>query len=423
MPLQPPFVWSPDGSVYPSGSDAWSSQPVALAPPGQWWTPNLPIDAEEMNYVLGQVTDDMVALQEHTLALSLGWCPSFNTNGSLAFGTSALAAACWDPSVNLWVTLQCNASGSPAAHVFVTYGLDQAAGWAQIGSGITSTSNNWYAGAVCHDPAAAGRLLIAGVDSANTLAIYNWNLSAWSLAFSSGAYTYYGVQLAVLGSVVICAASTSGSGDNDIVSSSNDFSTHNSFSSGIAMSAGTNWLLESNGTIALAIPRMSGEYTVFYTSDGVTWTPESGLSSIIASGNTVVGLVWSTDAEGPCWIVAAQSASGQPFWCRSSDGITWNTQAGGVTTNMVVTSMASLGNSLLVCQLGDASSGGASGQIFSVDGGVTWYQSPSTFASSQAHPSNGYIQGQVVASDTNFLAFNNLNARFSNPAALPSTPL
>lgn len=354
------------------------------------------------------------------------WTDEFNTNGSLAYASSAIEGGAFDPFLQQWITVQANASGSAAAHVFVTAGLDQgaSAAWTQVGTGITLSANAFFA-AVCSSATNVGHYLMAEVDNSgppNAVSIYLWNASSWALKSSITSTTaFYGCTFTKLGAYVILAVAGSASGDPRIISSNNEWTSTSTYSPGVSMPVGSGWLLKSNGSQAVAIPSASGLYTVYTSPDGHTWTSNNGLASILASGNTVVGLAWITDAIGPCWLAAVQSGSGQPFWCRSSDGVNWSTQSGGVSTNMTVTSMAGI-ESFLCCTLADATSGGLSGQIFSQNGGVTWYLSQATLTSSQAG-GNGYITPHVIEGYTGFFAFNNLNARLSLLAGLPGAKL
>jgi len=421
------FAWSLSGN-YPVGVNPWNSQPLAVPPAGTYFTPNVKPSAENFNWMFGTIAADLNSLLTWAaVAPGINWRPEFSTSG---FTTPLVENCNWDEKDGVWIEATITVAGTPLFEVWVTKGLDDgaAAAWTQIG-GNKLTTNGYLFTAVAGDGATAGRYWLAGTDNVgatnNDLVIWFWNGSTWAVTgtgtFAAGASnTWYGVELCPFGGYMVLAVA--GHGLASMLISSNDHGATWTGGPGTlpTMAAGSTWLLKSNGTQVLAIPSSVSLYTVYQSTDGHTFTSSAGLGSILAAGNTVVGLAWTADAAGPCWVAAVNNGAGSTFWVRSADGVTWTTQLGGISANLVATDMAGCG-SLLVCTLADQSSAGPSGQIWSPDGGVTWYNSQATFTSNDTTATAGYSRSRVRESNQGFLAFNSLWLRFSelggNPVA------
>jgi hypothetical protein len=430
MALPPIPPWAVEAS-YPAGSNPWSGQPTKVQPVGDYFTPNTKPPAQFVNYELNAITSQLNALGAQSASQGNNWGPEFATSG---FAATPQEAGGWDPLLNKYILGTVTVAGTPLVQVWTTYGMDQAAtvAWTQIGTN-TLTTNGYLYLAVSADPTTAGNYWFAGTDNSgatnNNLVVWLYNGTSWAskLTFPAGTgHTLYGVAMTTLGAYVIVACASS---NNSLFECSNNSgSTWTASFTTDALPAGSTWILKRAGAGAstphvLAAPVASGFYDVWRTTDGVTFSNLSNLSTLLSSGNTIVGLDWGADVLGPCWLAAIQSGSGQPFWARSSDGITWTIQTGGVSTNMVVTDMAACG-SLFICQLADASAAGPSGQIFSVDGGITWFFSQANFTSNDTSGTTpGYIPSKIVSSQIGFMALNSLWVRFSTLHGLPPTKL
>ena len=385
--------------------------------------PPVPIPAESLNYLFGAISGQLEKLRLNLVAIPfVSWAPEFVTNATVAFATVPIMAIGYDPTSGVYITAQVQSSGTATARVFSSPGLDGGAAgfWTEIGiGGISGVTSNAAFAAVAPSTT-AGHYLFAFTDRTgppNTTYLYLFNGTSWVLksgATSSG--TAYGVQIAQVNGYAICAVADSGA--PFFLSSNNEFSTSTSFGTAIGMPAGSDWLLKSSSTQALAIPKAVNLWTVYATTDGHTWSSSSGLGTLLSTGDTVVGLAWGADAQGPCWLAAVNTGSGKPLFARSTDGLAWSLQAGGTVGNFTISEMASDGQTGFVCPLVESVSRGASGQIYSVDGGVTWRTSPATLAGSQASPSPGYITSKVVAGLAGFFTANNITARVSSNAGL-----
>jgi hypothetical protein len=379
---------------------------------------------DRTQYLQQQIAASETAASKQASTALTNWSPEF-----LAFNTDTQLDIGWDPLTSRWMLIGSNNS-TGAVDLHVTYGMDQGASAAWISMGSFTPANTALYGAVSADPTTPGSYWIGYTDGASThndFKVEYWNGSSWTQVFNglAGGY-FYGCALATLGGYLIAAVAgtgTVGSGGSDDtfiqVTNNHGGSWSTPVVTGVAAAVNATWLLKSNGVEVLAILSSVGQTTVWYSTDGHTFNSTSSLSSLLSAGDTVVGLAFAEDAVGPCWLAAVNHASGPPSWYRSTAGVNWTPQAGGISTNETITHMAAVG-SFVFCTLKDASSGGPSGAIYSVDGGITWYFSQATFTSNTATVYNPSI---VRSSGIGLMTMNGLWARFSDLSGLPAVHL
>ena len=182
--------------------------------------------------------------------------------------------------------------------------------------------------------------------------------------------------------------------------------------------------MKSNGATCVAVQGggAAGLFHAYSTTNGFTWTDSADLSTVLtaaAPGGNIVGLAWTQDSGGPCWVVACETVSANVVFARSPDGVNWTLQTGGVVSQQAVSDMAGAGGAL-VCTLDDVGSGGPSGTMFSVDGGVTFFPCPASFTS---NITTLYARSRIAESPTGFMMANGKYARFSSLSGLPPTSL
>jgi hypothetical protein len=357
------------------------------------------------------------------------WSPEFTQNNSVA-----VMSCRWAPKAHKWLLVQ---QGSLAIPLVASYGLDggASAGWVTIGTPPTIATAPSY-GACIEDPTTAGQYWVAVTDTTathNTLGILHYNGSAWSAPYGphTGVGLYYSVELSSIGAQLIFAASSSGAGDSVIMSTNNQFATLSTFTVPNVGATGSVFYIKSNGkqVVAIQSQNSAGSFPVFTSPDGVTWSTSTSLSTLVGAGyGQLMGLTWTQDALGSCWLACINPfSSGIPTFFRSADGITWTAQLGGMTATTIdgvaakVQDMASCGNNV-VCTLLDAGSGPAiSSQIFSVDGGITWYVGQAGFPSNTSGSSSNNRSRVASADGTiGFVATNGLWTRFSALCGLPA---
>ena len=361
------------------------------------------------------------------------WCPEFQFTTGIVQHWLA-----WDPLNTEWMLLY--EDGGGIEHLQVTSGLDEgtAAAWTEIKSGGFSPSTASSYGACCSDPGLADHYwaCVSGATAgSNVFELWHGTSASWTDApggwtsvVATG--TFYGVAMVKLGAYVIAAVSGSSAGDSFIVASNNGFSTWVS-----AASAGGGsvtippcnsgvWYMKSNGAQVVALQGLgSADMGVYVSNDGHSWTLTQNLATIAPAGGNVHGLAWSADAQGPCWIVAVATVTAYMVFFRSADGINWAACAGGIVSQQDVSDMAAVvpgTRAALVCTLGDVSSGGSSGTIWSVDGAQTWYEGQAYFTSNVTTLG---ARSRVTESPTGLMMANGKYIRFSELAGLPSRSL
>jgi hypothetical protein len=418
-----------------STAGAWDGTPTKVAPVGDIFTPNTKPAAQFFNYLFNAYSVALANVQAYAVAGGLqNWGSEFQLNA----GTTQLAVA-WDPANFRWLMLS-NTTGPGAVRLDATKGLDggTAAAWTNLAA--FGTANPALYGACCLDPVTFTQQFLTYTDSGathNNLTIWQDVAGTWTDVFNATSAGYfYGVEIATLGTgVAVAVASTDGH--------SGILWTTNSVGGGwpafawppatqfqpfgiAAMNAGDTVYLKSNGTQMLCIPSTTaaGGYTVWQTTNlgasGGGWTSSASLAGITAAGK-VVGLCWTQDAVGLCWLVAVEYTGGGPTrFYRSSDGVLWTAQAGGISAVVTVVDMASAG-SHVKCTLKDTSSGGPSFAMFSPDGGVTWWSDQQSFTSNSTPL--GQDRSRLASSTNGFMAMNGLWVRFSDYQGLPATPL
>lgn len=367
---------------------------------------------------------------------ALNWGPEFLTaSGSGGFAALQQGAGAWGPLRSTFFLLAVTPSGTPLVQVWYTYGLDPGGDntntvWAQFGPNLLTT-DGWLFSAVAEDPVAEGFCWIAGTDNVathNAVHVHYTDGASWTLAvnLTSTGY-YYGVEIATLNGLTVIGVA--GTGDCRLMSR-NRTGWDTDFVPAITMAAGSTWLLKANGTQMVAIPSSVGVTSVYQSTDGATWTTSTNLTTALggsAATSTVVGLAWSRDAGGPCWIAAIQPASGPPVFARSPDGLVWSMQSGGMTATPTIVDMAAVGDCLCATLADTTPTGGnppgGSGSIFSVDGGVTWYQTQAWFSFNATLITTAYSRARIVSSGLGFLMLNTYFCRFSSLIGLPPTAL
>ena len=117
MTAPPIFTWSPFGTVFPAGGEPWNGQPVALVPLGTWFTPDVPIDAEEINWCLTVIGNDLAYVMP---AVAVGAMSRWNAP---APGV-VIADFRWDGYYARWVNISSTGAISASYDGGVTFVSD-----------------------------------------------------------------------------------------------------------------------------------------------------------------------------------------------------------------------------------------------------------------------------------------------------------
>lgn len=409
----PVVPWSLNGN-FPAGSNPWNAQPLALPPAGTWFTPNTKPAAEEFNYLFGSLSANMQTLQDWAGNNSiLNWSAAI-VNTSIQ-SSSAILATKWDSSLRRWLAVLQDTSGGTLT-VWGNWGLGGDA-W----SGAPSTATGAYSVpasvSVAHDGTNLGDVWLGVSDvlsGSQVNLIVHWNGSAWSNSHSPTASggTQCQPEIVTVGTTTVAAMYST------LSTTTNGGSTWTDHTTAANLNA---WFLRNATPGWIAVPaNVAG--TAYYTSpDGVTWTNQT--FSIIGANDSVAGLTFGVDAAGSAWFLAVNNSSSvNSRIYRSPDGLVWTlvhtmaiTCFGALTVQ--ISELISQG-SLLVAACTDASSGGPSIQIFSANGGISWWQVPNGFLAANA---SSYSRPRIHGSDVGLLVHNGEYIRFSQAMGIPTT--
>jgi hypothetical protein len=375
----------------------------------------------------------------------MGWGRKFVQSEIVAAGCVFLAAG-WHQGVNAWLLgLSAVGGGVDDGEVWLSYGLDGGAGWTQVAEGLPAAGDAAaiLAMAVGCEPGSGGTLVYAVVQTQASATITVGQVSAgqavggtgtppWSIVRTitssaaesiefvsfngtAGPAAIYATGGAAVGAVAISTTVTAGG-------TWHDFAPY-----GTLGGATAKWLLKTNGAMAVACPAFwqPASPLIYLSADGITWTGHA--LPFVTGFATVAGLTWNAVAQ--IWIAAVQASASTVAFYSSPDAITWTLVAApswdampppGPSNNQIA-DLESLGGSLVVT-LGNPTSGGPSGTVFSPDLGVTWYPSQAVFPNSDGAAIIG-IRSRLAASPTGLLAINNYYGRFSDLVGLPITTI
>lgn len=424
---------------YPAGSNAWSGTATKVAPVPDYFTPNVKPPAQWFNYLFNQIGT--------TITANFGWtanmaAQNWGTEQGLAGAFSSFQyfiGAAWDQYLSKWVVL---AYAGPNSFVNVSYGVDGnvAAGWTQVGTTLVAATS----GSICTDPQTVGDYYVATVNDDGThngtIVINHYNGSTWSvlntLTLTSSGSNIQKPRLFRTGFIAV--------GGDPILLVGNNTGTHGAAVNPVC------WNI--NGTINTQDPGFPANDWVFATAVGTTLgvivpaftsfaltagqylTTTTGSSfivrtmSFLGTNDLVTAICWTLDAtaiadgKSGCFLLAVyNTGTTKTRFYRSEDGISW-TATGAPTAAFEVADLAAVG-SLVVATLMDASSGGPSGQVWSPDGGATWYFGQATFTSNVANTGATFERSRVVAGSQGFMAMNPDWFRFSVMQGTPTSAL
>lgn len=384
-----------------------------------------PPDAANWNPGIQALADNIANTRFKGANRGQDWRPQWAATSLVA--SSLMQNACWDPKTRRYVVVVVLNGGTPQTRVFASPGVDDglAAAWAPLGAAyLPSGSLPFVASAVSQDPTTAGFYWLATLTNGGTqttdIALYNG--STWTSKFNTTASNMNTTELAALGTRII--ALFAGTTIASVISSADSGAT---WQVGFTVSFNANGFdLKSNGLavgsggFAIAMPRQTAQTTFHYwtSPDGNTWTQQH-LAAFDGNVQKVTGLTWGADATGACWILTVQVDPTHTATYRSPDGLGWTLQSTGPNNLPSVQALAAVDMGV-VATVGETVDGGASTQIVSNDGGVSWYPSQGNFSTNAAGATTGWTRDRVVASDAGFLAWNTEWLRFSSLVGLPA---
>lgn len=174
-------------------------------------------------------------------------------------------------------------------------------------------------------------------------------------------------------------------------------------------------ILKTNGTIVLAIPRLSGGSSLNYLSslNGTAWTPRNLPGSVITGvADFPAGLDW--DATAGLWVLAVNSSPNVLFY-TSPDGIAWTFVK---SIALTLSDLACVGDTWVGVTV-DESDGGPCRVIFSVDLGATWHYSSAYLKTNYAAADDHHTAPRLFAGPNAFALVNSAEFRVSHFGGLP----
>lgn len=154
---------------YPAGANPWNSQPLKVAPAQFYFTPDIPLPAENMNYELNALGGiQQSAVQAVSAAAVANWgAPIANIDPSNVGGTT-VTTACWDSYHEQWIAYGYDfGTGSSGDQAYTTY--DGGKTWHQISGLSIGILSNVFGLGVCVNPANGQFVVVRAAVPAATL--------------------------------------------------------------------------------------------------------------------------------------------------------------------------------------------------------------------------------------------------------------
>ena len=371
---------------------------------------------DRTQYLAGQVRASNATTLARTNA-SQNWQPAFTWTSPA--GPYLL---CWDDfnsatdaGSQRWLLGSFSAGGSPVVEIFYGSGTDPAtSNWTQLGGNIASQEPPT---GMCLDSAGTVWVSIAGGGGANTAQAWSCpSGGSFALVSNIGVTACTDFQIVAVGAQTIGAYGSSTAGDAEL----RQVSPVSSLFGGLTAGA---WILKSNGSYALAIPKVAGGGNAYVSPTGATWT-STALSGVIGGANTPIDAAWNPSLLVWCLAVAV-SGGGTKFF-TSSDGQSW------VASSATLASAPFTSGSLAMASVAGRfvalgyNSGTETSQVVYSDDAIHWY-------GTQAFLYSGIAAVPVIASSPTQLAAcaaiprtvtsGTQPVRFSLQAGLPTAPL
>jgi len=400
-----PVLWSQTAN-YPVSGNPWSATPTKVSPGYAFFTPGVPIAAQEMNWLLNQ--KDLASVAGVSVP-GVSWAAAGplmpNTLGGTAY--VAYTGGGYDPWIRKW--LVCAVNNVSASDVLSTSGFGES-DFASVSTGntagvqfvsATDDASHYFGASIRFSD---GALLIQRCTAGG----------AWSAVVTdAGSGTYKDAQIFTYqGTYIVCTAVT----NSTMIGFYAPFGggaggTWTSFL-GPAI-AGTALMTANNGSVIVCIPRASLPASYATSATGTSFTTRSATPFTGHTTETPSGLCYSP-ADG-LFVLMTISGGSNAFIYTSPDGINWQQVTSFSATNVYGLAATAAG---CICALNVEQGGPFAGQyqaIFSVDAGATWHTSQNTLPTGLAN-----TFPQVLASPSGFLSTANNQIRFSHNSGLPA---
>ncbi len=422
-----PIVWDDGTPDYPAGADPWAATRTANIPAYTYFTPGIPVPAQEVNYLLNSMSQSLKDLTDY-----IGQVQAQNFyHHSLLGSTDAIT--CPPQSVDI----SFNSESGPGGWIIPTISNAKTGGGLWQNAKVFRCSDdgeNWVS--LAHPDAAAagffisamacnpadGSVLTAMREVANTRSHYRF-YSAGSWAAATANISKYFDEGFFFNSLYVMIGAPSSTGQAGAIQTSPDgaaFTTRTVTGTNTAWDSVTSWTSAANSSKIISLARVHNASGLGYTvspaqqsADGTTWTYMVGPGT---QNTGVQALCWNASRSR---FLAASPDGTQTIFYDSPDGVTWTTLNGGVGLPVAygyVTGLVALGSMYVATTVQAGSSAGEGGVkrlLCSVDGGITWrlirYRFPTygivndIAVSDQKpylRPSLAYARGQLALLDT-----------------------
>jgi hypothetical protein len=365
------FLWTGTGN-YPGGSNPWSSQPLALQPLATFFTPNTKPSAEEVNYLLANLSNGA----ESVLSMT-GTMPALNWGAKVA-PPQAIKRGAFSDFDQIWYGV----SNAVADRVYES--LDFGKTWAVPGTPPAGSL-------LCNDIAfdASGNAVIVCTGTANS---YNgtrtaYNTITWTVDSTTGfgtcadsrvvydpvnAIWIAAINIAATAQKVFTSTTRAGAWANQTLTSA--WSTYTGTNK---MEIGTNGL----GTTVAVFLDTATTFRSIVSTNGTTWAHDTQTTYSGTLTASVIGRpIW--DASNALFYVFVSTSNPTPGTqvFSSPDGFTWTSAYLNTTvaSNLQFDDWAAIG-SLIVAE------NALNGQLYySTTKGASWQRSGSVSGSNSA---------------------------------------
>lgn len=379
------------GVNYPAGSDTWSGQPTKVSPPStvNGFVPNTGAAAEYMNYELNAAFTADASAKSYLGALADGLGQGEVMGFDAASFTNTFKVA-HDAVNNRWI-----ASASLGAGDFPFISYNGGRGWTSMAAWPSSSSTKPILGS---NPAG----LVVGIDGFSNKGWYlNTNTATWVAVTLGGLPTnsqFREMTWLASGNKFIAPAYNT-TGTVMIVGTGAANWVNTALPSPLS-GAGANihWTCSASPTRFVGIPRTASTGSNYMTSDdAVTFTNRTTLPT--PAGFTSKAVHYN--ASEALWMLAMVHSTGTINTYTSSDALTWTLRSSLTSTNWEVWDLSSAGGVWAMLVQRDVGVSGVERAtvIYSVDDGVTWRLTDASNLGTSSDPS----KNQIVTDGSKFI--------------------
>ncbi len=364
-----PYASTP---LYPAGAPDWSGTPTKVAPAANYATPNVPVRAQEWNYILNQRDAILAGIALGTWATAVAnWNePTSNLGGPVV--QNCPTAACWDAYSGQWMvacevpdttvqpTLMCSPDGKT---------------WRNIASGITGASRVPLA--IATNPT-TGDIALMRSDGATT-SISRWAGGTGAMAdtvqgflagVDQGVMTYWNGAFWLVGATNLLSASWTGAAATSTSGAGAWTNGTGALPVGFASGTGNpilEWLSAQNSTTlviamcGLTVGTSTSRLMTQNTLAPGTWTDITP-AALGGSSKQIRGLAYSAN-DGLWGLLAVDSSNSYLY--TSPDLTTWT--LAHTFTGYSATGLAVIGSVWAVLAWWNALGQGGNRILFSTD--------------------------------------------------------